>query len=63
MKAKKPLYEISLYRTTEGIFPSLFFALENPKGLIKLEIQKPYKTDAGAKREIILLAKRIGLIK
>lgn len=59
----KPKYEISLYRTTEGIFPSIVFALENPKGLIKFEIQKPYKTDAGAKRGIILLAKAMGLLE
>lgn len=64
MKAKEPPYTISLYRTTNGIFPNLTtWKPTRYKIFISLEVDYPYKTDAGAKRGIIRLAKRMGLIK
>ncbi len=59
MKTKS--YEISLYRTTNGIFPTMFL----PKGrkLNIITISKAYKTDNGAKRAILKKAREMGLVK
>lgn len=63
MKTKKPTYTISLYRTTNGIFPTMTARLGKTKDTFDLKIDYPYKTDAYAKRGIIRLARKMGLIK
>ncbi len=60
MKTKS--YSIRLYRTTNGIFPTMnFIARKNVNGCIT--VSSAYKTDAGAKRAILKLAKDMGLLK
>jgi len=60
---KKPNYEITLYRTTNGIFPKMDISLFRLRVWVNLESTSPYKTDLGAKRGILKVARKMGLVK